>query len=62
MQRGLDHVDIKLVADVDQDQERRIEAIVQKNFDYPMRVTFTYLSAIPRSARDKLEDFLSEPD
>lgn len=62
IQHALDQVEVKLVVDgiLDRGQERRIESIVRKNFDYPMGVTFSYPHSIPKSARDKFEDFLSE--
>ncbi len=62
VQKALDHIEVKLVSDVtlNKHQEQRIESIVQRNFDYPLRVTFSYPSTIPTSAHDKFEDFLSE--
>ena len=62
IQKALDHIEVKLVADgaLNSDAERRIASIVQRNFDYPVRVSITYPSTIARSSRDKFEDFLSE--
>ncbi len=62
VQRAPDHVEVRLVThhQPDSEQEQRLRAVVNDNFDYPMRVTFVYLREIPRSPRDKFEDFVCE--
>jgi phenylacetate-CoA ligase len=60
VQHSLEHVELRLVASesASPDQEEQLAAIVQESLGHPFRITVTYLDEIPRSPRDKFEDFL----
>jgi len=42
------------------DQEERMRELIRRNLGYPFTVTITYHDRVPRGARNKFEEFVSE--
>jgi phenylacetate-CoA ligase len=60
IQHTLDHIEVKVTCAANPpDIEAEIEKKIQKLFSHPFKVTFTYLTHIPRDASGKFEDFKS---
>jgi phenylacetate-CoA ligase len=64
VQRSVEEVEVRLVTEREftADETDRISRLFQGNFGHPFRITITYWSEIPKSARGKFEEFVSEVD
>jgi len=60
IQRSVDEIDVRLVADetFDAETEEKLMAYFQKGLRHPFRLALNYVDSIPRSAGGKFEDFI----
>lgn len=62
VQKTLDWIEVRIVADSGYlpEVEAAITTALQKQFEYPYRITFSYLLSFANSKNGKFEEFLSE--